>query len=148
MSSLWRSEEARRLFDRHCRPIRSWTVRDQYSRDALLAMRVDPGRVAIGASWGWLYESPSDRSEWAAAIWRELKIDPARPLLAVNISLAAGFDLSASTAALDTLYRDDGLQIAFVCLDFRHPGFHRDFAEIAQSAMTAPSVIVTIPQAN
>ena len=132
------SADARRLFDRCCLPFRSWTVRDDYSRDALLAMGVEPARIAIGADWAWLYESPVDHSNWAAATWRGLKVDPSRPLLAVNASGPRGLD----AAALDKLHRRHGFQIAFINLDFRHPGLHRTSAEATRASMKAPSVLV------
>jgi len=140
------SPENRRLFETYLRPVRSWSVCDQPSAAILTGLGVDPRRVVVGAEWAWLYESPSDFTAWASELWLSLGVDLGRPLLAVNVFWPPASDtpaLSAAlAAALDSLHRLEGFQIAFLPTDFRHPGFHRSAAENVHRQMSAPAVHV------
>ena len=65
---LWR-RESRQLFACSFLPaVRSWTVRADADRDALLDLGVPDSAVLTGADWGWLYEPAIDRN-WAADQW-------------------------------------------------------------------------------
>lgn len=138
--------EGQCLFRKHFLPIRSWSVCDSSSREALLALGVDPVRIRMGGDWVWLCEAATDCREWATGVWRSLGVDLARPLLAVNIFCPAATEpepiFGPLAKALDRLQREDGYQVGFVCFDFRHPGFHRSAAEPVQALMETASVLV------
>lgn len=138
--------ERRILFRNHFLPIRSWTVRDHSSAEALLEMGIDPARISIGADWPWLFRISDSYDNWAANLLQSLGLDLDRPILAVNISWPSHANraaLSESLArVLDRLHLERDLQVAFGCLDSRHPGFHRSCAEETQFFMTAPSVLI------
>ena len=101
----------------------------------------EPDRITLGADWAWLHPATGECDEWAAGVWNSLGIDPARPVLVINASGDAGSELAA---ALDILHKDDGFQLAFLCLDCRHPGLHRSVVELVQSFLQAPSVLVPV----
>jgi hypothetical protein len=138
------SPEGRALFAAHFSPIRSWSVTDAASVANLLELGVDQARISLGADWGWLHPATNVHDEWAASAWLSLGIDPDQPLLVVNASWNfPNPELSrALAAALDTLHAEDGFQLAFLCLESRHPGFHRSAAELVQSFLQAPSALV------
>lgn len=138
--------EGRRLFTEHFRSVRSWTVRDAAGREGLIDAGVEPQRVAVGADWAWLYQSPQEYGPWAAEYLTSLGISLGEPLLIVNVfwqgqglSLPIWNDIAA---ALDALHRSDGLQIAFFCNEIRHPGFDRTAVETIQSLMSQPSTLI------
>lgn len=138
--------EGRRLFEQHFLPIRSWTVRDRASIAVLRELGVDPDRIALGGDWAWLYEPDCSDDEWAAEMWKSLGVFAGRPLVAVGLYWPPSCDgealAGALAEALDQLHEKNGVQVAFVNFDFRHPGFHRSCAEQVQARMTAPSVLV------
>jgi polysaccharide pyruvyl transferase WcaK-like protein len=132
-----RSDEARSLFRRHYLPIRSWTVRTTSCRDALLELGVAENRVALGADWAWLYRARRDLRAWGAATWREVGIDPTRPLIVVNVVNEIWRQQTemkqALAAALDTLATEASLQVAFFCQEMREG----DFFDLAAARETA-----------
>jgi hypothetical protein len=138
--------QGRQLFSNHFRGVRSWTVRNEASREALLDAGVEPARVAVGADWAWLYQSPRDYAPWAAEYLEELGLRIGEPLLIVNLfwqgqgrSLPIWNDIAA---VLDRLQTKDGLQIAFFCNEVRHPGFDRTAVETIQTFMQTPSTLI------
>lgn len=68
-----RTTEGRTIFERSFKPIRSWTVRSERSREVLVDLGVDPRTVAVGADWAWLYSADRDCKEWASALWVDRK---------------------------------------------------------------------------
>lgn len=138
--------EGRRLFENHFRRIRSWSVRNEQGRDALLEAGVEPDRIVVGADWAWLYEPPGDAGRWAADMLAGLGIRVGEPLLVVNLFWQGGgtsFPIWDDVAqVLDRLHFEDGLQIVFFCNECRHPGFDRTAAESLQSRMAAPSALI------
>jgi polysaccharide pyruvyl transferase WcaK-like protein len=138
--------EGRSLFARHFLPVRSWTVRDDSGRNALLDLGVDPVRVAVGADFAWLYEPAHDYSTWARDYWQSLGVRTDEPLLVMNLfwqgqgeALPIWSDIAS---VLDELRLRDGLQIAFLCHECRHPNFDREAAETVQARMTQSSILV------
>ena len=110
-----RRRDARELFARSFSGIRSWSVRSEADREALLDLGVAESAVVTGADWGWLYEPAIDR-DWAARQWRRLGVDPERPLIVANVAHHANPARLRGKAeiarALDGLSRI-GFQIAF-----------------------------------
>lgn len=138
--------EGRQLFQQHFRSIRSWTVRNDVSRDALLDAGVDSSNVAVGADWAWLYEPPVDHSAWAGSYLTGLGLQVGEPLLAVNLfwqNQGDGLPIWADIAAvLDRLHFFAGYQIAFFANECRHPGFDRTAAERVRTLMRAPATLI------
>ncbi|MFN0102585.1 MAG: polysaccharide pyruvyl transferase family protein [Bryobacteraceae bacterium] len=138
--------EGRRLFTDHFSTIRSWTVRNTSSREALIEAGIEPVRIEVGADWAWLYEPPQDYAAWAAAYLTSLGLRPHEPLLIVNLFWQGeGFSLPIwreIACVLDHLQRQEGLQMAFFCNECRHPGFDRTAVEAIQAHMRGPSTLI------
>lgn len=120
-----RTPEAIAIFRRSYLPVRSWTVRSEACRDALLELGVEPARIRVGADWAWLCRAAS-REAWAAEYWRGIGIDPSRPLLVANVVNMHWDDDSnrrAIGAALDLAQRRLGLQVAFFANETRDGAF-------------------------
>jgi len=79
------SAAAKSIFDEAFRPIRSWTVRSSFCRDALLSLGVSESAVRVGADLAWTYKSDRSLDDWADGVWRRAGIDPSRPLLVANV---------------------------------------------------------------
>ena len=113
------TDEARALFRESFGPVRSWTVRSEACRAALLTLDVDPARIRVGADWAWLHAPRRDRRRWAEETWRTHGIDPARPLLVINVVNMLWRDCDAAkravAGAISRAAARDGLQIAFFC---------------------------------
>lgn len=140
------TEEGRRLFKEEFVGVRSWTVRDDAGRDALIDAGVEAARVAVGADWAWLFEPPQDYAVWAEGALAATGIRAGEPLLVVNLfwqgegeSLPIWGDIAAT---LDRLHSGHGVQILFFCNECRHPGFDRTASEAVQALMTAPSAVM------
>jgi polysaccharide pyruvyl transferase WcaK-like protein len=138
--------EGCRLFAENFRQIRSWSVRNEASRAALLDAGVEAERIVVGADWAWLYQPPSDASGWAANYLETLGIRTDEPLLFVNLFWQGrGTTLpiwDSVAAVLDRMQRELGMQIAFFCNECRHPGFDRTAAEYVQSRMATRSALI------
>lgn len=138
--------EGRQLFRDHFQGVRSWTVRDEAGAEALIEAGVEPMRVAVGADWAWLYESPQDYSDWTRTFLDSLGIRVGEPLLIVNLFWQGeGLGLSIwkdIAAVLDGLQTRSGMQIAFFCNECRHPGFDRTAMEAVQALMRTPSTLI------
>ena len=143
---LLASKCAREIFRRAFHPIRSWTVRSEPCRKALLEMGVFPDRVIVGADWAWLYRKSCDRRDWAAGQLRVLGIDPAAPLLianVVNILWQGATEARRNIAsALDRLSVENGFQICFFSNECRDGEFF-DHAAASQirGLMRRPAVL-------
>jgi polysaccharide pyruvyl transferase WcaK-like protein len=145
-----RSDEARALFRRYFLPIRSWTVRTATCRQTLLDLGASEDRVAVGADWAWLYRTKHDRRVWGAATWRELGVDPTRPLLVVNaineIWRGQTEAKRALAAALDTLISEVAFQVAFFCQEMREGEFfdlaaaRETISHMRRSAVIVPNL--------
>ncbi len=130
--------------------VRSWSVRTQECRAALIDLGVSPDSVVVGADWAWLYRRQTDCSAWAANLWRSLGIDVTRPLLVANpvhlIWKECHKAKRATAAALDRVARSHGLQIALFCNDFRSdPWMDSAAAEDMASRMHHP--VTRVPAA-
>lgn len=142
-----RSPEAREIFARDFRPIRSWTVRSAACRAALLDLGVAEDRVEVGADWAWLYRPRRDLRGWAAETWARLGVDPDRPLLVANVVneiwRGRAEIKAAIAAALDALIGTHGFQVAFFCNEMREGEFY-DLAAAreTQALMSRPSAVV------
>lgn len=141
------SEEGRALFARAFAPIRSWTVRSERCRASLLDLGVAARDIAVGADWAWAYRRRADHAVWAEETWRALGIDPARPLLVVNVLHERWRERDAVrpalAAALDALVMRHGFQVAFLCNEMREGAFFdRAAADDVARAMTAAAPIV------
>jgi polysaccharide pyruvyl transferase WcaK-like protein len=142
-----RSREARQVFGRDFRPIRSWTVRSAACRVALLDLGVSEDRIEVGADWAWLYRPRRDLKSWGADTWTRLGIDLGRPLLVANVVnevWRGRADVkTAVAAALDELSGAHGLQVAFFCNEVREGEFY-DLAAAreTQALMKTRSVVV------
>ena len=64
--------QARAIFQQAFLPIRSWTVRSEKCREALLDLGVPSSKILVGADFGWLHESDEDISAWAKNYWTGL----------------------------------------------------------------------------
>lgn len=140
------SAEGRRLFQQHFLSICSWTVRDDTSRDLLLELGVAADRIAVGADWGWLYQPQPTPPGWTEQTWRAAGIDTHRPLLVLNLFHQGG-ELdgpvwSSLAGGLDLLHRKEGLQLAFLCNEMRHPGFDFEAAQSLAAKMASPLAIL------
>ena len=141
------SAAARALFTEAFLPIRSWTVRSPMCREALQSLGVAASRIRVGADWAWLHAPRADLAEWARKAWRDLGIDPDRPLLVANVvnmqwrglrecrrNIAAA--LAAAAARWD-------LQIGFFCNECRDGEFFDAVAAREIGAlMTVPAALV------
>jgi len=142
-----RSSEARAIFARDFHPIRSWTVRSEACRAALLALGVSEDRVEVGADWAWLYRPRLDLRTAAARTWARLGVEPGRPLVVVNVVneiwRGRAEVKAALAAALDELTGAHGFQVAFFCNEVREGEFF-DLAAAreTQALMKTRSVVV------
>jgi polysaccharide pyruvyl transferase WcaK-like protein len=139
--------EGRDLFSKHFLPVRSWTVRNEVAREALLELNVHPERIRVGADWSWLYQPAGDFRCWAAELWTSLGIRLDEPLIVVNVFCQSQGQLpsqswQAIARTLDDLHAKESFQAAFFCNECRHPGFDRSASEAVQSMMRAPSIVV------
>lgn len=142
-----RTVEGRAIFERSFKPIRSWTVRSERSREILMQLGVDPKAVAVGADWAWLYEAEADRRDWASSLWSSLGASRARPLVVVNYvnEIWAGDESAKRSLAsvLDGLVTGRGAQVAFFCNEMRDgPFYDREAALDVQRSMTQSSILV------
>lgn len=141
-----RSAAAVEIFRRSYSGIRSWTVRSQRCRAALLALGVAEERVAVGADWAWLHPPPSEGARRRGAeLWAALGVRVGEPLIVVNtVNEVSSSDRSKQelARALDEM-RDHGLQVALFCNDIR-PGefFDRAAADEVRARMRRPAVVV------
>ncbi|MCX6602737.1 MAG: polysaccharide pyruvyl transferase family protein [Acidobacteria bacterium] len=125
------SPEARALFQEAFGPIRSWTVRTENARSALLDLGVPDSRVRVGADWAWLHtHHGEDKQEWARQTWTDAGRDPGRPLIVVNtVNMQWRHAITDSLAqTLDTLADRHGAQLAFLANDYRAGDFFDDAA--------------------
>lgn len=138
--------EARRLFETAFLPVRSWTVRSERCRQALLELGVAGHRIVVAADLAWLYAPAELPHAWARQTWEQAGIDLARPLLVANVVnmfwRGAGEARRALAAALDQVAAG-GLQVAFLCNECRDGEFfdHAAATEIA-ALMRAPATIL------
>ncbi len=149
---LLRSPGAIELFREAFLPVRSWTVRSERCRDALLSLGVDPNRIATGADWAWLCDPLSGgvapgAGTFGAERWRGLGVRLDRPLIVVNVVNEVWADGPGTkptlALALDALALGHGFQVAFLCNEIRSgPFYDRAAAEDVRSQMRAPSVLV------
>ena len=142
-----RTPEARAIFARDFRPIRSWTVRSDDCRACLIDLGVPADRVEVGADWAWLYRPKRDLAAWGAETWARLGIDPRAPLLVANVvneRWRRNSEVKAAIAsALDELARTHGFQLAFFCNEMRDGDFYdAAAARETQARMTTRSVLV------
>jgi ADP-heptose:LPS heptosyltransferase/polysaccharide pyruvyl transferase WcaK-like protein len=137
--------EARELFARHYAGIRSWTVRTEACREALLDLGVPEQRIRVAADLAWLFEPSTETDAWAAELWNRLGIQSDRPLLAVNVVHHADPSNVAPkrviAEALDRLARESGYQIAFLHNECR-TSFDAAAAAAVRALMQEPSVEV------
>jgi polysaccharide pyruvyl transferase WcaK-like protein len=139
--------EGRRLFDEYFLPIRSWTVRSSYCREALISLGVSESKIHVGADWAWLYRRRADLRKIAQSLWRKLGVDPERPLIVVNVvnmQWRGNIGVKRSLAtALDFVYERLGLQVGFFCNECR-PGNFFDHAAALEvvGLMRSPAAIV------
>jgi polysaccharide pyruvyl transferase WcaK-like protein len=142
-----RSAEARDIFTRDFRAIRSWTVRSEACRASLLDLGVDRDRIEVGADWAWLYRPKRDLRGWGAQTWARMGVDPDAHLMVVNVvnekwRRRAGVKADIA-AALDELAGRYGFQVAFFCNEVREGDFYdRAAAEETQALMQTRSVVV------
>jgi polysaccharide pyruvyl transferase WcaK-like protein len=143
-----RSPEAREIFARDFRPIRSWTVRSVACRGALLDLGVDEGRVEVGADWAWLYRPRRDLAAWGALTWARLGLDPGAPLLVANVVNERWRGRSeikaAIAAALDELAGRHGFQVAFFCNEVREGEFY-DLAAARETQVLMKTRSIVVP---
>ena len=142
------SPEALDLFRRGFLPIRSWTVRSEACRDALLSLGVEENRIKVGADWAWRYEPKDDLLDWARHHWSEWGVDTTRPLLVVNVVNMIWQDHTTCKQAIaDALHKAScrwGLQIAFFCNECRDGTFF-DAAAAAEVAAMIPDGAILVP---
>lgn len=141
------TRRAREIFAHSFLPIRSWTVRTERCREALLDLGVPDDRIVTGADWAWLYKSRQSLRDWATEILTLAGAGFARPLIMVNavnlVWKSKSTNKQALAIALDTLSGEHGFQIAFFCNECREGAMfdHAAALEI-QSIMKAPSIVI------
>lgn len=141
------TRRARSLFQRSFLPIASWSVRNEDCRHALVDMGVEPGRIVVGADWAWLYKSSENKRDWAAEEWKRSGVDPARPIIAVNmVNLVWRGKTEAKLAiaeALDEVARQNGAQIAFFSNETRDGDqFDHAAAQETIASMRTPATLI------
>ncbi len=138
------SPPARTLFQEAFGPIRSWTVRTENARSALLDLGVSGDRVRVGADWAWLHtHEQDDKQEWALQTWCAAGRDPSRPLIVVNtVNMQWRHAITESLAkTLDTLADRYDAQLAFFANDYRPGDFFDDAAGTDLSASMRHSML-------
>ncbi len=140
--------DARRIFEQAYLPIRSWTVRSEECRAALLDLGVPAEKILVGADWAWLYGQMEPLEEWADAVWSRLRVEPDAPLLVanpVNMMWRADRNWKVVVASVcDELARQHGFQIAFFCNEVRD-GDYFDFAAAKDVARLMRYSAVIVP---
>ena len=141
--------EARQLFAQHYAAIRSWTVRSEACREALLDLGVAPERIRVAADLAWLFTPGTETDAWAAEVWRGLGIQPERPLLIVNavhhVDPSDTAPKRVLAEALDRLARESSYQIAFLHNESRPgPDFDAAAASDVRAFMRETSVVVPL----
>jgi len=141
------TRRGREIFVNSFLPIRSWTVRTERCREALLDLGVAPDRIAVGADWAWLYQAGKLPRDWAAEILNSAGADPARPILIVNavnlVWRSRSTNKHALANALDRLSIEHGFQIAFFCNECREGDTYDHAAALEiQAAMNAPAIVI------
>lgn len=116
--------EAKALFADAFFQVRSWTVRSQHSRAALLDLGISPDRIRVGADWAWLH-TPQIDIEWARQTWQTAGVDLERPLVVVNtVNMQWRHATARSLAeALDQIADRFDAQLAFFANDSRDGDF-------------------------
>ncbi len=132
-----RSSEARALFKKGHGNIESWIVRSERCRRALLALEVPEASIHVASDLAWLFMPGNGERDWAQSFWRELGIDPSRPLIGVNVvnERWQGATKVKETVAkvLDELIREYEFQVAFLCNESRE-GAYFDIAAARETA--------------
>lgn len=128
-------------------PVRSWSVRSESCREALLSLGVDHGVVTVGADWAWLHRPRADRRVEATKAWRRAGVDPARPFVAVNTVNLNWRGLEAPrralAAALDAARDRLGLQVGFFCNECRAGEFYDlEAAREVRALMEGPAALL------
>jgi polysaccharide pyruvyl transferase WcaK-like protein len=140
--------EARELFSAAVRPVvRTWSVRSQHCRNALIDLGVAAERIQIGADWSWLYQRQENCSEWAREQWHKLGVDFSRPLVVVNVVNLiwdkCTESRNATAIALDHISEVNNAQIAFFCNESRpDPWADSAAAHDLASRMRHPTIMV------
>ncbi len=142
------SPEARQLFATHYAAIRSWTVRSEACREALLDLGVAPERIRVAADLAWLFTPGTETDDWAAGVWESLGVVPDRPLLVVNaVHHTDPTDQTSKRVlaeALDRLAKEHGYQVAFLANESRK-GPHFDTAAAAGIRALMQESAVEVP---
>ena len=141
--------EARQLFAQHYAAIRSWTVRSEACREALLDLGVAPERIRVAADLAWLFTPGTETDAWAAEVWSRLGIQIDRPLLVVNVVHHVDPSEMAPkrvlAEALDRLAGESGYQIAFLHNESRSgPDFDAAATAGVRAFMRETSVVVPL----
>ncbi|MFO0503629.1 MAG: glycosyltransferase family 9 protein, partial [Acidobacteriota bacterium] len=138
---------ARELFAKHYAGIRSWTVRSEACREALLDLGTPPEKIRVAADLAWLFTPGTETDGWAEEVWRSLGVSADRPLVAVNLVHHAGPMAGAGTEriaeVLDRLVQETGYQVAFLHNESRPgPDFDAGAAAGVRALMRESSVEV------
>jgi polysaccharide pyruvyl transferase WcaK-like protein len=142
------SAAAKSIFYEAFRPIRSWTVRSGFCRDALISLGVSESAVRVGADLAWAYTADRHLDDWADGVWRSAGIDPSRPLLVANFVNMQWRERTQTRAAIAAAIEEAsirfGLQIAFFCNECRSGDFF-DFAAASEFAALMRPPVAFVP---
>lgn len=140
--------EARKIFFDAFWPVKTWTVRSQTCRDALLNLGVSDERIMVGADLAWLFSPKPEDGKWAADFWKRLSIDISRPLIGVNVvneRWKGPTKVKAALAeALDLVAHKMKIQTAFLCNESRE-GDYFDFSAAKEVVRMMKTGAVIVP---
>lgn len=143
-----RSAEGRELFRTAFSEARSFTVRDERSRAALLDLGVEGERIAVAADLAWLAPPPEERERQAARDERRsLGLKDGEPALAVCVVNERWQGPTpakqAIARALDALHEETGARAVFLSTESRRDDYFDEAAARDVAAfMRSPALIV------
>jgi len=140
--------DARKIFFGAFWPVKTWTVRSQKCRSALLNLGVSDKRIMVGSDLAWLFSPKQENKKWAAGFWKGTGIDISRPLIGVNVvneRWAGRTETKGVIAeALDLLARKMKIQTAFLCNESRE-GDYFDFSAAKEVVRMMQTDAVIVP---
>lgn len=118
---LHRSESIRTVAEILAPRVRHWSVRSEADKRRLEEYEVDPAVITVAADMAWLLDPVSPA--WGAGYLKSLGIDPAKPLVGVNVNRepfmqrVAPHLLQHVGTLLDELIERDDVTVLFLCND-------------------------------
>lgn len=141
------TNEGRRIFSDNHLNIKSWTVRSNNCRGALIDLGVSDDRIRVGADFAWLFEPDMCERVWAEDYLIKSGIDVTRQILGINVvneKWADDIKMKKEIAfALDRVSQNTGIQVAFLCNETREGAyFDLEASKQVASFMNSKSIIL------